>query len=98
MEGSKAFAKDFMKRNGIPTAEYRTFSANQFSEAINYVQTCGHRVVLKASGLAAGKGVLLPETIQEAEAGLEKILVSKEFGSAGLLLQSANTSLTNRLR
>ncbi|KZT55014.1 phosphoribosylamine--glycine ligase [Calocera cornea HHB12733] len=83
MEGSKAFSKDFMARHGIPTAAFRSFAASAYAEACAYVQGCGHRVVLKASGLAAGKGVLLPETVEDALKGLEEIMVSKVFGAAG---------------
>ncbi|CAE6362064.1 unnamed protein product, partial [Rhizoctonia solani] len=53
MEGSKAFSKDFMRRHNIPTAAYRTFKSPQFDEALKYAKTCGFKVVLKASGLAA---------------------------------------------
>ncbi|KAI0322163.1 aminoimidazole ribonucleotide synthetase [Amylostereum chailletii] len=83
MEGSKAFSKAFMDRHSIPTAAFRTFPASQFNEAVEYVKTCGHPVVLKASGLAAGKGVLIPETTEEAIAGLKEIMVDNVFGSAG---------------
>ncbi|TRM65924.1 aminoimidazole ribonucleotide synthetase [Schizophyllum amplum] len=83
MEGSKAFSKDFMARHNIPTAAFRTFSSSQFEEACTYVKTCGHDVVLKASGLAAGKGVLIPSSTEEAIAGLESIMVKNAFGSAG---------------
>ncbi|KAF9270013.1 aminoimidazole ribonucleotide synthetase [Marasmius fiardii PR-910] len=83
MEGSKVFAKNFMARHSIPTALYRTFTSNQVDSAIEYVKTCGHRVVLKADGLAAGKGVLIPETVEEAISGLNEILVASVFGTAG---------------
>ena len=83
MEGSKAFSKDFMARHNIPTAAFRTFSSSQFDEASTYVKTCGHPVVLKASGLAAGKGVLIPATTEEAIEGLKSIMVDNAFGSAG---------------
>ncbi|EJD03673.1 bifunctional purine ADE1 [Fomitiporia mediterranea MF3/22] len=83
MEGSKAFSKDFMARNNIPTAKYKTFSASQFDEAVEYVKTCGFQTVLKADGLAAGKGVLIPQTIEEAIGGLRDIMVSNVFGKAG---------------
>ncbi|CAE6487114.1 unnamed protein product [Rhizoctonia solani] len=83
MEGSKAFSKDFMRRHNIPTAVYRTFKSSQFAEALKYAQTCGFKVVLKASGLAAGKGVLLPQTDVEIEAGLKEIMLDQAFGSAG---------------
>ena len=83
MEGSKAFSKDFMARHHIPTAKFKVFKSSQIEEAIEYVKTCGHRVVLKASGLAGGKGVLIPETIEETLAGLNDIMISKVFGDAG---------------
>ncbi|CAE6470251.1 unnamed protein product [Rhizoctonia solani] len=83
MEGSKAFSKDFMRRHNIPTAAYRTFKSSQFDEALKYAKTCGFKVVLKASGLAAGKGVLLPQTDAEIEAGLREIMLDQAFGSAG---------------
>ncbi len=83
MEGSKAFAKEFMVRHDIPTPQFKTFLSSEFDSAAEYVKTCGHRVVLKASGLAAGKGVLIPETIDEAIAGLKEIMVANIFGSAG---------------
>ncbi|KAF8898949.1 bifunctional purine ADE1 [Infundibulicybe gibba] len=83
MEGSKAFSKSFMARHSIPTAKFQTFESSRINEAITYVQTCGHKVVLKASGLAAGKGVLIPETTEDAIAGLKEIMVDNVFGSAG---------------
>ncbi|BGP39265.1 Bifunctional purine biosynthetic protein ade1 [Rhodotorula kratochvilovae] len=81
MEGSKAFSKDFMARHAIPTAEYRNFTDH--AAAVEYVKAVEHDVVLKASGLAAGKGVIIPATKEEALAGLNDIMVSREFGSAG---------------
>ncbi|KAG9314197.1 phosphoribosylglycinamide synthetase [Chiua virens] len=83
MEGSKAFAKAFMLRHNIPTAKFRTFSSSQVDEAIEHVRTCNYRVVLKASGLAAGKGVLIPESTDEAVEGLRQIMVANVFGAAG---------------
>jgi phosphoribosylamine--glycine ligase/phosphoribosylformylglycinamidine cyclo-ligase len=83
MEGSKAFSKDFMHRHDIPTAKFKTFSSSQFHDAIHYVQSCGHRVVLKASGLAGGKGVLIPTSTEEAIQGLQSIMVENVFGAAG---------------
>ncbi|KAI0095028.1 aminoimidazole ribonucleotide synthetase [Irpex rosettiformis] len=83
MEGSKAFSKDFMERHSIPTAEFKTFAASQFDEAAQYVKTCGFQVVLKASGLAAGKGVLIPESVDEAVSGLKEIMIDNVFGAAG---------------
>lgn len=83
MEGSKAFSKEFMARRSIPTAEFKVFSKDRFDEACEYIRSRHHRVVLKASGLAAGKGVLIPENTHEALEALKQILVDDTFGSAG---------------
>jgi phosphoribosylamine--glycine ligase / phosphoribosylformylglycinamidine cyclo-ligase len=84
MEGSKAFAKAFMSKHGIPTAAYQTFRDTQFDEALTFVnQMPSERIVIKASGLAAGKGVIIPETKDQAEAVLKNVTLNKEFGSAG---------------
>lgn len=85
MEGSKTFAKAFMHKYNIPTAAFQSFDATQVQECLAYIQELGgaQHVVLKASGLAAGKGVLLPESDQEARVGVEDILVNKVFGDAG---------------
>ena len=84
MEGSKAFAKEFMCKHKIPTAQFRVFQSNQYEQAVEYVRSCAHRVVLKADGLAAGKGVLLPESLEETLQGLEYIMKANAFGEAGL--------------
>jgi len=81
MEGSKTFSKDFMQRHEIPTAAYRNFTDH--AEARKYVEHVKHDVVIKASGLAAGKGVIIPQTKQEAYDALESIMVKKEFKEAG---------------
>ena len=81
IEASKVFAKDFMARHRIPTARYAAF--RQFEDAIQYLNSIDHRIVIKASGLAAGKGVILPETMEEAKATLQSMLVDKAFGEAG---------------
>jgi len=81
IEASKAFAKDFMARHGIPTGRYRTFTDIQ--SATKHVETIDYPIVIKASGLAAGKGVILPESIEQAKSALESILVKREFGAAG---------------
>ncbi|EXJ90856.1 phosphoribosylamine-glycine ligase [Capronia coronata CBS 617.96] len=81
IEGSKAYAKEFMCRHGIPTAEYRTFT--DFEKARAYVDSVGHRVVIKADGLATGKGVMIPSTKDEAVRALQDILVNHHFGGAG---------------
>lgn len=83
LEGSKAFAKAFMERHGIPTAASRTFTQEQRAEAEAYVAAHALPVVLKADGLAAGKGVLIPETREEAQDGLAS-LFDGTFGDAGL--------------
>jgi phosphoribosylamine--glycine ligase len=81
MEGSKTFSKDFMKRHNIPTARFENFSS--FDEARKYLDTIDHAVVIKASGLAAGKGVIIPSSKEEAQAALKDIMQDKEFGDAG---------------
>ncbi|KAG0648253.1 Glycinamide ribonucleotide synthetase [Hyphodiscus hymeniophilus] len=81
MEGSKTFSKDFMKKYNIPTAAYENFS--NYEDAKRYLESVDHDVVLKASGLAAGKGVIIPTTKLEAQNALKEIMLDKEFGSAG---------------
>ncbi|MFC7372502.1 phosphoribosylamine--glycine ligase [Fictibacillus iocasae] len=81
IEGSKSFAKQLMKTYSIPTADYETFT--DFDEAWSYVQQKGAPIVLKADGLAAGKGVIVAMTLEEAKAGLEDILLNHKFQSAG---------------
>lgn len=81
LEGSKAFSKDLMKKYHIPTAAYETF--DDAKEALAYLQTVKLPVVLKADGLALGKGVLICNTLQEAEEGVKSIMLDKKFGSAG---------------
>ncbi|KAJ3279857.1 Bifunctional purine biosynthetic protein ade1 [Borealophlyctis nickersoniae] len=81
LEGSKAFSKDFMKRHRIPTAAYEVFT--DFEKAKAYVEGFKGEYVIKASGLAAGKGVLLPESLEEAIEGLRSIMVDNVFGDAG---------------
>lgn len=81
LEGSKTFSKDFMAKHNIPTAEYKNFK--EFDAAKAYIQSISHNVVIKATGLAAGKGVLIPETKEEAIEALKKVIVDKEFGDAG---------------
>ncbi|MFO7863381.1 MAG: phosphoribosylamine--glycine ligase [Salinivirgaceae bacterium] len=82
LEGSKAFAKEFMKRFDIPTARYAAFTKETLSEGIAFIDSLQPPYVLKADGLAAGKGVLIPETADEAKSELEKMLNGK-FGKAG---------------
>lgn len=81
IEASKSFAKDFMVRHNIPTAKYATFS--NYDKSVHYLRSVDYPIVIKASGLAAGKGVILPETDEEAKSTLEDILVKKVFGEAG---------------
>lgn len=81
IEASKVFAKDFMARHGIPTARYATFS--KLEDALRHLQSVDYPVVIKASGLAAGKGVILPESKAEAEAVLRDMLEARVFGEAG---------------
>lgn len=85
LEGSKAFAKDFMRRFNIPTAEYRTFDA--YDLAREYASAINHRIVIKASGLAAGKGVVLPETKEEAQRELHEMMVDKKFGDSKVVIE-----------
>ncbi|KAI5457882.1 phosphoribosylglycinamide synthetase [Mariannaea sp. PMI_226] len=81
LEGSKTYSKDFMKKYNIPTAAYENFS--DYEKAVAYVDRISHDIVIKATGLAAGKGVILPTTKDEAKAALKQIMVDKEFGDAG---------------
>jgi len=80
LEGSKAFSKQVMKRHGIPTAEFEVFE--DANRAIEYASSLG-RCVVKADGLAAGKGVLICENPQEAEQAIKKVMVDRDFGEAG---------------
>ncbi|KAJ2784810.1 hypothetical protein GGI15_002137 [Coemansia interrupta] len=81
IEGSKAFSKDFMKKHGIPTAAYGNF--RDYAQACAFVQAAEFDVVIKASGLAAGKGVLMPTSKAEALQALKAVMVDREFGAAG---------------
>ncbi|KAK8858880.1 phosphoribosylamine-glycine ligase [Kwoniella newhampshirensis] len=86
LEGSKSLSKEFMARHVIPTAQFRSFISTQYDEAVEYVNSnpfASGRVVIKASGLAAGKGVLIPETTAEAVEALKSVMVDKDFGDAG---------------
>lgn len=83
LEGSKEFAKAFMADNNIPTAAYATFQSNQLAEAQAYIASQALPVVVKASGLAAGKGVLICETHAEAQQAAAEMLSGEAFGSAG---------------
>ena len=81
LEGSKAFSKDLMRKYKIPTADYRNF--DNAEEALAYLETAKMPIVLKADGLALGKGVLICNTLEEAKAGVKEIMLDKHFGNAG---------------
>ncbi|MGY8861073.1 MAG: phosphoribosylamine--glycine ligase [Pseudomonadales bacterium] len=81
LEGSKTFAKDFLKRHNIPTAAYATFT--EIAPAVAYIKTQGAPIVVKADGLAAGKGVILADTVEQACAAVEDMLAGNAFGEAG---------------
>ena len=81
LEGSKAFSKDLMKKYGIPTAAYETFDTPE--AALNYLETAPIPIVLKADGLALGKGVLICNTREEAKEGVKTLMLDKQFGHAG---------------
>ena len=81
LEGSKAFSKDLMKKYNIPTAAYENFDDPE--KAIEYLKTAKMPIVLKADGLALGKGVLICNTLEEALAGVKEIMEDKKFGTAG---------------
>ena len=83
LEGSKDFSKNFMGKYGIPTASYRTFTAETLDQGMAYLQSHALPVVLKADGLAAGKGVIIAESLGEAQASLQEMLVDGKFGAAG---------------
>lgn len=81
LEGSKAFSKDLMKKYGIPTAAYENFDSAE--DALNYLETAKFPIVLKADGLALGKGVLICNTLEEAGEGVKEIMTDHKFGTAG---------------
>lgn len=81
LESSKAFSKDLMKKYKIPTAAYETFDSSE--KALEYLETAKMPIVLKADGLALGKGVLICHTRQEAREGVKALMLDKQFGSAG---------------
>lgn len=81
LEGSKAFSKDLMKKYNIPTAAYENF--DNAEDAIGYLETAQFPIVLKADGLALGKGVLICNTLEEAKEGVKSIMLDKQFGTAG---------------
>ena len=81
LEASKAFSKDLMKKYQIPTAAYETFDSPE--AALSYLETASMPVVLKADGLALGKGVLICNTLEEAKDGVKTLMLDKQFGAAG---------------
>ena len=81
LEGSKTFSKDFMRRHNIPTARYQNFS--HYEKAKQYLDTVDYNIVIKATGLAGGKGVVLPETKEEAYMELKEMMLEKKFKAAG---------------
>ncbi len=83
LEWSKAFAKNFMQTHNLPTAKFKTFTDKEFGDAINYLENQTVPIVVKASGLALGKGVLICNTKEEAQKAIEDILVKKIFGEGG---------------
>jgi phosphoribosylamine--glycine ligase len=81
IEGSKAFSKDLMKKYNIPTAAYENFTSPE--DALAYLETAKMPIVLKADGLALGKGVLICNTLEEAKEGVQTLMLDKQFGTAG---------------
>lgn len=82
LEGSKDFSKEFMRRHGVPTARYQTFTKKDLEQGLKFLETLSPPYVLKADGLAAGKGVVIPGTIAEAKKELHDMLANAKFGSA----------------
>ncbi|WP_404811824.1 phosphoribosylamine--glycine ligase [Capnocytophaga canimorsus] len=83
LEGSKEFAKEFMKRHQIPTAKYESFTVETLQKGYEFLETLSPPYVLKADGLAAGKGVLIVQQLEEAKAELKNMLMNQKFGAAG---------------
>ena len=83
LEGSKDYSKQFMLRHGIPTAKAKTFAATDLTHALDYISSCKPPIVLKADGLAGGKGVIISISQGEAKAVIKEMLVNKKFGAAG---------------
>lgn len=83
LEGSKEYSKNFMIRHGIPTAKARVFEPDNLEEAVQYIGTCKPPIVLKADGLAAGKGVIISLSQHEAKNAIREMLIDKKFGDAG---------------
>ncbi len=83
IESSKSFAKSLMIRSGVPTASYKEFNSNEFKEAVDYLGNCHFPIVIKADGLASGKGVFICDNRKQAEQIIYEISVDKIFGNAG---------------
>jgi phosphoribosylamine--glycine ligase len=83
IEGDKTFAKSLMKKYNVPTAEFKSFSKDKFIDAVDYLKNGKFPIVLKASGLAAGKGVIIANTFDQAEQALSEMMQESVFGSAG---------------
>ena len=82
LEGSKDFSKNFMLKYGIPTAHYQSFTKDTLNEGLTYLETQSLPIVLKADGLAAGKGVIISETLEHAQVTLKEMLLDQKFGEA----------------
>jgi phosphoribosylamine--glycine ligase len=82
LEGSKDFSKQFMLRHHVPTAQARTFTKENLAEGLRYLETCNMPIVLKADGLAAGKGVIIAQSLTEAKQELTEMLADAKFGAA----------------
>ena len=82
LEGSKEFAKEFLYRHNIPTAAYQSFTANELEQGYEFLNTLSPPYVLKADGLAAGKGVLILDNLDQAKTELKQMLVDSKFGTA----------------
>lgn len=83
IEGEKSFAKDLMKEFGIPTASYKTFNKEQYKEAVGYLESIKYPTVVKADGIAAGKGVVICENYDQAKKAVDDCFINSIFGSAG---------------
>ena len=82
LEGSKDFAKDFMEKYNIPTAKHKTFSIDNINQADNFLESMNPPYVLKADGLAAGKGVLILKDLNEAKSELRNMILDRKFGDS----------------